>query len=563
MGDSQQRFFIFLAASFLFLMFWSKVFGPKPPEPLEQTQQREVLFDDAKVGAPTKTGDVGQERLDSLKRPSIPSPTVAAKPESLMPQVSKDFSFTSFSGRLTNAGGVIDRWVLAQYKKKHKGSEGVSMVPLAEPVAPPLMWTFEVSDGQETVSFADQNLMYTWVSSNQDSFVLQAELGALAYVKKEYHINPETYQVQLDTFVANRTSKPLSVSAKISLEASQDPDQKVSKGFFALFQAPKTPIRTVTMADEKVKRFDMQDIKDGDAKIDTASAITWSGFESQYFLLALRPLTALWKDIDFKVQGDDPITSARMTYVYQNRDVPASNEIAYGLNMYAGPKDIGVLKSVEPSLQHSIELGSWLGPIARLILHALRKLYDVFGNYGVAIILLTFLVRLLMFPLVQRQAKSMKAMQSHKPQMDALKQKYGDDKEGYSRALMQYMRTHKINPAGGCFPLIIQMPIFFALYRVLYNSIELRHAPFFGWIQDLSAHDPFFILPVLVGITFFLQTKFNPTPMGDPTQQAMMKFIPVVFSALMIFLPSGLNLYIFVSTLWGILQQYWVQKAKS
>ncbi|MEZ4819867.1 MAG: membrane protein insertase YidC [Bdellovibrionota bacterium] len=190
-------------------------------------------------------------------------------------------------------------------------------------------------------------------------------------------------------------------------------------------------------------------------------------------------------------------------------------------------------------------------------------LYQWLGNYGLAIIILTVFVRLLMFPLAQKQAKSMKKMQDHKPQMDALKEQYADNKEEYSRALMQYMRSNRINPAGGCFPLLIQFPIFIALYRVLYNSIELRHAPFFGWIHDLSAYDPYFVLPALVGITFFFQTKLNPTPISDPTQAAMMKFMPVMFSVLMIFLPSGLNLYIFVSTLWGIVQQYWVQKSKT
>jgi YidC/Oxa1 family membrane protein insertase len=126
---------------------------------------------------------------------------------------------------------------------------------------------------------------------------------------------------------------------------------------------------------------------------------------------------------------------------------------------------------------------------------------------------------------------------------------------------MAYMRTNKINPAGGCLPLLIQFPVFIALYRVLYNSVELRHAPFGLWIHDLSAHDPFFVLPVLVGITFFIQTKLNPTPMADPAQQTMMKIMPIMFSVFMIFLPSGLNLYIFVSTLWGIVQQYMVQKS--
>ena len=122
------------------------------------------------------------------------------------------------------------------------------------------------------------------------------------------------------------------------------------------------------------------------------------------------------------------------------------------------------------------------------------------------------------------------------------------------------MRTHKINPMGGCLLILPQLPIFFALYRVLWNSIELRHAPFVFWIRDLSAHDPLFVLPVLLGVAMFLQQKMTPSPGADPAQQAMMKFMPLLFTAMMIFLPAGLNLYIFVSTLWGVVQQYWVQR---
>lgn len=561
MGGSQQRFFLFLAASFLFLMFWSKAFGPKPPNPdiQDSTHQAELnTSPNLKEKSPTLT----QPALDVPKLKTDGTEEATLKPaRPLVDITSKAFAHPNVMADLSNKQGLFTRWTLNHFKKTLKGVDAVTMVPMALETIPPMTWVFEISGNKTNQRFSDADLVYNWMPSKEDNrFVLQADLTQDLQVIKTYRIDANTYQATLDLEIRNRTPEPLSVLAHVYLAATKDPTDKPAKGFFALFQAPSTPIRTVSMNEGKVKRFTMEDIKEEKTVIDSGS-VQWSGFESQYFLLAFRPLKALWKQVGFSAAEDSQ--SATIEYMYKKRDLAPMGGLDYTLNMYAGPKDIGILKGVDPSLQHSIELGSWLGPIARLILHALRKLYDWFGNYGVAIILLTFGVRLLMFPLVQKQAKSMKAMQSHKPQMDALKQQYGEDREGYSRALMQYMRTHKINPAGGCFPLIIQMPIFFALYRVLYNSIELRHAPFFGWIQDLSAHDPFFLLPVLVGITFFIQTKFNPTPMGDPTQQAMMKFIPVVFSALMIFLPSGLNLYIFVSTLWGILQQYWVQKSKA
>jgi YidC/Oxa1 family membrane protein insertase len=165
-----------------------------------------------------------------------------------------------------------------------------------------------------------------------------------------------------------------------------------------------------------------------------------------------------------------------------------------------------------------------------------------------------------MFPLAQQQAKSMRKMQEHKPEMDALKAKYADNKEAYSRELMTYMRTHKINPMGGCLLLLPQLPIFFALYRVLYNAIELRQAPFAFWIRDLASHDPYFVLPIVLGAVMFYQQKITPTPGMDPAQATVMKIMPVMFTVFMLFLPSGLNLYILVSTLWGIGQQLMVQR---
>jgi YidC/Oxa1 family membrane protein insertase len=156
----------------------------------------------------------------------------------------------------------------------------------------------------------------------------------------------------------------------------------------------------------------------------------------------------------------------------------------------------------------------------------------------------------------------MKKMQEHKPEMDAIREKYKDNKEAQSRELMNYMKQNRINPMGGCLLLLPQLPIFFSLYRVIYNSIELRQAPFFGWIRDLSIHDPYFVTPILLGGVMFYQQRITPSPGLDPAQQTMMKIMPVMFSVFMLTLPAGLNLYILVSTLWGIGQQLWVTKTK-
>lgn len=553
MVDTQKRMIMAIVASFIFLMFWSKYFGPKPlPQKEVQTQTQQDTSQSTSVTPPTES----IENL-SLTKNENDEETKPVKPLIESQKVLVDFE--KFDAVIDNHRGSVSAVTLHEYKKELKeNASGVPVVPMALPVLPPMTWNFDLTQDNQTHTFTDETTTYEWIERGENGQYRLRATNGLVEVEKTYTWDPKTYQVHQAVLLINKTNNRLMVNADTNLYATKDPNNESKKGFFSLFQAPKTPVRVVSLIDEDVERFEFKDIFEGDEEL-PKGGISWAGFESQYFLLSLMPKQGLWKGLELTAADEQ---RGHIKYIYAPREIKPQSTLAYELSMYAGPKDIGILTSIDDNLKHSIDLGGWLAPISRLILRALRMLFEWFGNYGIAIIILTVIVRLMMFPLAQKQAKSMKKMQEHKPQMDALKEQYGDDKEAYSRALMEYMRSNKINPAGGCFPLLIQLPIFFALYRVLYNSIELRHTPFVGWIHDLSAHDPFFVLPALVGITFFFQTKLNPTPGGDPTTQAMMKFMPIMFSVLMIFLPSGLNLYIFVSTLWGIVQQYWVQKSK-
>ncbi|MCB1198364.1 MAG: membrane protein insertase YidC [Deltaproteobacteria bacterium] len=554
MVDNQKRMMMAIAASFLFLMLWSKYFGPKPAAPTK--------------AAPVSTQSVTTTtELPSSENTSVldsdtsiePTPT----PEKNIPTIAQEtvmVDFDHFDAVIDNRMGAITDITLHAYKKElKKNASGMQIVPIELADLPPMLWDLEIVEGEKTYGFTDQQATYEWIERGENGhYRLRTQVGPVE-IEKTYAWDADTYQVKQSLLLVNRSNNRLVIDAHTNMYAAKDPLRKPKTGFLSLFQARQTPTRVVSLFDDKVERFDFAKIAKGNLEL-PQGAIGWAGFESQYFLMSLMPTVGLWKDI--QLYAPDEMHS-QIQYNYAQRDIKPQSSVKYEMSLYAGPKDIAVLTSIDDSLKYSIDLGGWLGPISRLILRALRMLYQWLGNYGLAIIILTVFVRLLMFPLAQKQAKSMKKMQDHKPQMDALKEQYADNKEEYSRALMQYMRSNRINPAGGCFPLLIQFPIFIALYRVLYNSIELRHAPFFGWIHDLSAYDPYFVLPALVGITFFFQTKLNPTPISDPTQAAMMKFMPVMFSVLMIFLPSGLNLYIFVSTLWGIVQQYWVQKSKT
>jgi YidC/Oxa1 family membrane protein insertase len=236
-----------------------------------------------------------------------------------------------------------------------------------------------------------------------------------------------------------------------------------------------------------------------------------------------------------------------------------SNTVTIPLKAYFGPKSLPILRSVDPTLDHTVDFG-WFTPIAYPLLSILRWFYQFVKNYGVAIILLTVLLKLVTYPLTYKSMKSMKQMARLQPELQKIRDRHQNDKEAQNRAVLEFMKGNGYNPAAGCLPMVIQMPIFFALYRVLYSSIELYHAPFALWIHDLSAHDPLYVTPVLMSITMFLQQKLSPSTATDPTQQKMMMMMPLIFGAFMLSLPAGLTLYMLVNALVSIIQQLIMNK---
>jgi YidC/Oxa1 family membrane protein insertase len=283
----------------------------------------------------------------------------------------------------------------------------------------------------------------------------------------------------------------------------------------------------------------------------------WLAFGNRYFATALVNKSEINPDVIF--YKDPSFTGGYLRYPLALKEGQKSLKFAW--RVYAGPKEPAELGKV-PGLKQLIEYGIFTA-LAYPLLETLKFFYRFVHNYGLAIILLTLLVRAAFYPLSVKSFRSMKAMQKLQPQITALKEKYGDDKERFSREQLALFKAHKVNPAGGCLPMFVQLPVFIALYAVLGNSIELFHAPFFGWIQDLSSKDPFYIFPILMGISMVLQQKLTPMVGMDPMQQKMMMFMPIFFTFLMINLPSGLTVYMFVSTLVGILQQYLLSKERN
>lgn len=229
------------------------------------------------------------------------------------------------------------------------------------------------------------------------------------------------------------------------------------------------------------------------------------------------------------------------------------NEMKFEWVGYAGAKNLTLLQKIDPALEGVVNFG-FFSSIGKVLLVTLKWFHQFVGNWGVAIILLTLLVRLLVLPFNVASYKSMKKMQTIQPMLQSLRERYKEDPQALNRETMALMRKEKVNPLGGCLPMLLQMPVFFALYQVLGQSIELYQAPFVLWIQDLSLKDPFYVLPVLMGVTMYIQQKITPTTM-DPQQARILQWMPVIFSVFTLALPAGLTLYIFISTLFGVIQQ--------
>ncbi|MBF0309427.1 MAG: membrane protein insertase YidC [Magnetococcales bacterium] len=285
------------------------------------------------------------------------------------------------------------------------------------------------------------------------------------------------------------------------------------------------------------------------------SAEGWVGFSDRYFLAALVPGDAVTSK-RFYFDYDAP--SHRVGVVSPKLDVAAGGKQENVTRLFIGPKEIRTLESLNLHLERSIDYG-WFHFLAVPLVDLMLFFNDFLGNYGLAIILLTFVIKLLFYPLANKSYRSMSAMKKLQPRMEELKRLYGDDKQRMNQEMMRLYQEEKVNPLGGCLPIIIQIPVFFALYKVLYLSVEMRHAPFFLWIHDLTAMDPFYVLPLLMGVSMFIQTKLNPTP-ADPVQAKVMLFLPVIFTVMFLTFPSGLVLYWLVNNVLSIIQQSYIMK---
>ncbi|MGA7875231.1 MAG: membrane protein insertase YidC [Desulfoferrobacter sp.] len=296
----------------------------------------------------------------------------------------------------------------------------------------------------------------------------------------------------------------------------------------------------------------------------------WIGYENNYFIQAIIPMEKEGYKLVPRVL-DENKGLIQLVYLTNPFELSAGEAKTYKLRLYLGPKDVETLGKAGHDLARAVDFG-WFTFLAKPLLLVLRWFYKYTHNYGIAIILLTVVIKIIFWPLTQKSYKSMQVMKKIQPKIAQVREKYKDDREKLNQELMMLYRTYKVNPLGGCLPMVLQIPVFFALYRMLYGALELRHKPFMLWINDLTAPDrlhigidiPYLggipVLTLLMGVSMFIQQKMTPSG-GDPRQEKMMLLMPVIFTVFFINFPSGLVLYWLVNNVLSIVQQYWINRS--
>lgn len=360
-------------------------------------------------------------------------------------------------------------------------------------------------------------------------------------VTKNFTFTRDSHKIDVSYVIKNNTSDPKQVQQFAQLKQSML--EQDGSMFMPVYRGG-----AYSTEEDRYEKYAFDDMVDNNLKEVTTAG--WAAMIEHYFVSAWVPPQDEKNNLFSRIlqQTNGVIGFTGQSITIQGGDSAQINSI-----LYLGPKDQDTLAGIANGLDLTVDYG-FLWMISQPLFTFLQFIHSLVGNWGFAIILITIVVKGAMYPLTKKQYESMAKMRELKPKMDALKERYGDDKQKMQQAMMKMYKEDKVNPMGGCFPLLLQMPIFLALYWVLLESVELRHADFIFWITDLSAKDPFFVLPVLTGLSMYLLQKLQPMTMTDPMQQKIMQFMPVAMSLFFFIFPAGLVLYWLVSNVITLVQ---------
>lgn len=371
-------------------------------------------------------------------------------------------------------------------------------------------------------------------------------------VDKIYTFTRGSYLISERQVVHNASAAPLNADAYYQLVRDGNAPEMESH-----FMGSRTFTGIGAYTDKnKYEKTTFKQLAEDKANIPPAATDGWIAMVQHYFVSAWLPEGNTKREFFAHKIGNGLYSAGLITPIGM---VAPGATASQEMRLYVGPQEQNVLKKLAPGLDLVVDYG-WLKIFAEPIFWVLSLIHSLVGNWGVAIILLTVLIKGLFYPLSASSYRSMAGMRVLGPKMQKLKEQYGDDKQRLHEAMMEMYKTEKINPLGGCLPILVQIPVFIALYYTLLGAVELRNAPFFAWITDLSVPDPYYVLPVIMGITMILQTRMNPTP-PDPIQAKVMMIMPVAFSVFFFFFPAGLVLYWLVNNVVSIAQQWSINRS--
>jgi YidC/Oxa1 family membrane protein insertase len=547
----QARMFIAIGLSFLVFFVWQYFFVE--PQQSPQTSDEKVQT----AAEPGQTTAV--EPATVVPPQALPTPD----PDGITPQGDArkiTVSTPLFKAVLSERGAVFTSFVLKNFRETVDVDS-----PLKELVIPGVgqgnfgtgfdqnsvagmqqaLFSLDTNGAEISVSQKPQSLIFTWVSPTGMS------------VHKKYTFSPDSYRIGLELTVNNPSQQAFQARPYLSI-LHPVPQKNQTYGF----EGPSALI------DGKLHEIPIKKIPDQNT---FQGRITWVALQDRYFMASIIPEEELEAVMRLSLVGEG-FVEAR--YVAPEMVVVPGTQKSISYSLFMGPKNIRILQGLGHELSRAVNFGMF-DFIAKPGVWLLNFIYGFIPNYGVAIIILTVFTKILLWPLGNKSYKSMSEMKKLQPLMAEIREKHKDDKKKMNEEIMGLYKTYKINPVGGCLPMVAQIPIFFALYRMLYQAIELRHAPFFLWIDDLSAPDRLFefgfsipfmdppygipVLTIIMGATMFLQQKMSPPP-GDPTQAKMMMFLPIVFTVIFINFSSGLVLYWLVNNVLSIAQQYYISK---
>ncbi len=366
-------------------------------------------------------------------------------------------------------------------------------------------------------------------------------------VMKTYVFKPGQYAIDVQYDVQNASAADWQAASYVQFARHVFPQER------SMFDVESYAFRGPAVYDgKKYQKLDVEDNED--AAFRQAAAGGWMAEMQHHFVSAAVPPKGETYDFSLQREGEHSLVSYRGPL----KSVPAGASAAFSEKLFVGPKLQEQLKATGPKLELTVDYGK-LTILANPLFHLLEWVHKYVQNWGVTIIIVTILLKLLFYKLTEKSGRSMAKMRAIAPRIKAIQERYKDDREQLAKQTMELYKREKINPVAGCLPILVQIPVFLAFYWALLESVEMRQAPFFGWIQDLSSKDPYFILPILMGIGMYAQFKLNPAP-PDPMQAKMFAFMPVIMTVMMAWFPAGLVLYWLTNTLLSIAQQWQINR---